>query len=82
MAVSHLVELGHTRIAHLGGPQEVSTGLARYEGFVAAMDQAGLDRRPRARALRRLVHRARGRAGCARELLDAGADGDRAPATT
>jgi LacI family transcriptional regulator len=42
MAVQHLVELGHTRIAHLGGPQHVSTGHARYEGFMAAMREAGL----------------------------------------
>jgi LacI family transcriptional regulator len=42
MAVQHLVALGHTRIAHLGGPQQVSTGHARYEGFMAAMAEANL----------------------------------------
>jgi len=42
LAVEHLAALGHTRIAHLGGPQEVSTGHSRYEGFVAGMEQAGL----------------------------------------
>jgi LacI family transcriptional regulator len=41
-AVQHLAGLGHARIAHLGGPQEVSTGHSRYEGFVAGMEQAGL----------------------------------------
>jgi LacI family transcriptional regulator len=42
LAVAHLAELGHTRIAHLGGPQDVSTGHARYEGFRDGMAQAGL----------------------------------------
>ena len=42
MAVAHLAQLGHTRIAHIAGPQEVSTGLARYRGFLAAMEAHGL----------------------------------------
>jgi LacI family transcriptional regulator len=42
MAVAHLAGLGHTRIAHIAGPQEVSTGLARYRGFLAAMEAHGL----------------------------------------
>jgi LacI family transcriptional regulator len=43
LAVEHLAALGHSRIAHLGGPQEVSTGHSRYEGFVAGMEEAGLE---------------------------------------
>jgi LacI family transcriptional regulator len=43
LAVEHLIGLGHTRIAHLGGPQDVSTGHQRSEGFRAAMEAAGLD---------------------------------------
>jgi LacI family transcriptional regulator len=43
LAVEHLAALGHTRIAHLGGPQDVSTGHSRHEGFVAGMAQAGLE---------------------------------------
>jgi LacI family transcriptional regulator len=37
MAVAHLIAQGHRRIAHIAGPQEVSTGLYRYRGFLAAM---------------------------------------------
>jgi LacI family transcriptional regulator len=42
MAVSHLAGLGHRRIAHIAGPQEMSTGLSRYRGFVTAMEASGL----------------------------------------
>lgn len=43
LAVQHLVELGHRGIACIAGPQDVSTGLARYSGFRSAMTDAGLD---------------------------------------
>ncbi|HLF61558.1 MAG TPA: LacI family DNA-binding transcriptional regulator [Acidimicrobiia bacterium] len=46
LAVQHLVELGHTRIAHVGGPQHLSTGLSRYQGFLAWMKIMGLDTDP------------------------------------
>src|ERR1700761_31651 len=36
-AVSHLVSLGHTRIGHIAGPQDASTGAARLRGFQAGM---------------------------------------------
>jgi LacI family transcriptional regulator len=36
-AVAHLVSLGHTRIGHIAGPQDASTGAARLRGFHAAM---------------------------------------------
>ena len=42
MAVSHLIAQGHRQIAHIAGPQEVSTGLYRYRGFVSAMEAHGL----------------------------------------
>lgn len=41
-AVAHLHELGHRRIAHLAGPQGVSTGRARLEAFTAACEEFGL----------------------------------------
>jgi LacI family transcriptional regulator len=43
LAVEHLVALGHTRIAHLAGPQDVSTGRQRRAGFEEAMAAANLD---------------------------------------
>ena len=43
LAVSHLIALGHRRIAHIAGPQDVSTGLSRYRGFVDAMAAHGLE---------------------------------------
>jgi len=42
LAVNHLVELGHTRIAHIVGPERYSTGKERYRGFIDAMKAAGL----------------------------------------
>jgi LacI family transcriptional regulator len=42
LAVEHLLSLGHTRIAHLGGPLDYSTGLDRYESFHETMRSAGI----------------------------------------
>ncbi|MBZ2196636.1 LacI family DNA-binding transcriptional regulator [Occultella gossypii] len=42
MAVRHLAELGHTRIAHLAGPQFLSTGRARARAFRQSMHEFGL----------------------------------------
>jgi|HigsolmetaAR202D_1030399.scaffolds.fasta_scaffold21688_2 Transcriptional regulators len=42
LATRHLIELGHTRIAMIRGP-EVSTGRLREEGFVRAMRESGLE---------------------------------------
>jgi LacI family transcriptional regulator len=41
-AVEHLVELGHTRIACLAGPDEVDTATRRLAGFKQAMRAAAL----------------------------------------
>jgi LacI family transcriptional regulator len=43
MAVAHLARLGHTRIAHIAGPQEASTGVSRLAGFRDGMASAGLE---------------------------------------
>lgn len=45
-AVSHLVDLGHRRIAHVAGPQQTSTGNRRYLGFLAGVESGGLDSDP------------------------------------
>lgn len=43
LVVEHLRSLGHVRIAHLAGPQSMSTGNARYEGYLASMTASGVD---------------------------------------
>jgi LacI family transcriptional regulator len=43
MAVTHLARLGHTRIAHIAGPQEASTGVGRLRGFRDGMASHGLE---------------------------------------
>jgi LacI family transcriptional regulator len=45
-AVGHLVALGHRRIAHLAGPQGLSTGHGRYRAFLDAMAEHGLEPGP------------------------------------
>lgn len=42
LAVEHLAELGHRRMAHLGGPQDTSTGRDRASAFRQAVDGLGL----------------------------------------
>lgn len=46
LAVRHLVELGHEKIAHLAGPQDLSTGLNRRRAFQHALQDHGLPAAP------------------------------------
>ena len=62
-AVAHLVALGHTRIGHIAGPQDISTGAARLRGFQEAMRLARARGQRRRDRLRRGVTRSR--TGCA-----------------
>lgn len=41
-ATRHLIEAGHTRIAHVGGPAGLMSAIERQEGFIRAMDESGL----------------------------------------
>jgi LacI family transcriptional regulator len=46
LAVRHLVELGHERIAHLAGPASTSTGVVRANAFRHAVRDHGLEYDP------------------------------------
>jgi LacI family transcriptional regulator, galactose operon repressor len=46
LAVEHLLSLGHTRIAHLAGPLDYSTGLDRHDSFLETMRAAGIEPEP------------------------------------
>ena len=71
MSVAHLAGLGHRRIAHIAGPQDVSTGLSRYQGFLAAMQTHGLTVDPDLIAHAGAYSLEEGDR-CCRELLSAG----------
>ncbi|MER7251346.1 LacI family DNA-binding transcriptional regulator [Kribbella sp. NPDC000426] len=43
VAVAHLLELGHTDVAFLSGPSDSDTAERRRLGYIAAMNNAGLD---------------------------------------
>jgi LacI family transcriptional regulator len=47
LPVDHVVSLGHTQIAHLAGPQGLSTGQRRLVGFRDAMKANGLKADPK-----------------------------------
>jgi len=46
MATAHLIELGHTRIAAIGGPQRVASARARLAGYRQALADAGIPSTP------------------------------------
>src|ERR1700753_1013275 len=73
MSVAHLAGLGHTRIAHLAGPQRMTTGEGRRRGYFAGLKAAGLaadDGLIVSAAAFTVEEGAR----CCRELLGRGAD--------
>lgn len=46
MVTRHLIGLGHARIAFIGGKRETSTGRDRREGYITALEQAGIEPDP------------------------------------
>ena len=42
LAVTHLIQLGHRRIAYIGGPEEISTAKERLIGYKHALRQKGI----------------------------------------
>jgi LacI family transcriptional regulator len=43
LATNYLISLGHERIAHIAGPQNVDTARRRRRGFVSSMTEHGLE---------------------------------------
>lgn len=37
-AMQHLVDLGHTKVVHLAGPQDLSTGVTRRRAFMSSLE--------------------------------------------
>jgi LacI family transcriptional regulator len=54
LAVTHLLDRGHTRIGFLGDLRRIYTAAERYRGYRAALQDAGID--PDERLIRRDVH--------------------------
>jgi LacI family transcriptional regulator len=71
LAVRHLTELGHRRIAYIAGPLDYSTGFDRHEGFLEAMRGVGLDPDPELIVVSEAFTESEGARLCA-GLLDGG----------
>jgi LacI family transcriptional regulator len=69
LAVEHLAELGHRRIAHLAGSQVLYTGWSRHHGFLDAMSARGLEVDPALIVFSEAFTEREG-ARCCGELLD------------
>ena len=70
-AVAHLVALGHTRIGHIAGPQDASTGAARLRGFLDGMAAHHLPA-PDEAVVKATAYSLEEGARLGRELLEAG----------
>jgi len=68
LLADHLLSLGHRRIAHLAGPQALSTGRSRHAAFVEIMASAGLQQAETPVEIAAAYTREAGRAACARLL--------------
>jgi LacI family transcriptional regulator len=72
-AVAHLISLGHTRIGHIAGPQDISTGAARLRGYQEAMRSHGLAVNP-GEIVYATGYTVEDGLRCGRELLEAADD--------
>ena len=43
LATAHLIEQGYRRIAHLGGPEKLPISQSRYQGYLSALYDAGIE---------------------------------------
>lgn len=70
--VNHLVDMGHRQIAHIAGPQELSTGKTRLNAFLHAAKARGLNIPQSAIQYAVRFEEEEGRR-CTKALLDSGA---------
>nr|WP_315463200.1 LacI family DNA-binding transcriptional regulator [uncultured Rhodoferax sp.] len=70
LATQHLLALGHTRIAHIAGVDKRSDAQDRYQGYLQAHAEAGLE--PDARLLVRGDFTDQGGHAAAQQLMDSG----------
>lgn len=47
IATKHLIDQGYSRIAYLGGPEKMSLSNQRFEGYEAALKEAGIKLNPK-----------------------------------
>jgi len=69
LAVTHLLDRGHTRIGFLGDLRRIYTAAERYRGYRAALQDAGIE--PDERLIRRDIHSGLSALQTTRELFTA-----------
>ena len=69
LAVSHLVDAGHTRIGFLGDLRQIYTAAERHRGYLAALQSAGIE--PDERLIRRDIHNEQSAEHATHDLLTA-----------
>lgn len=71
MMLRHLHDLGHRRIAHIAGPENLSTGRVRLEAFQATAAELGLEIAGQAIVVAEHFHEQEGQR-CAGQLIESG----------
>jgi LacI family transcriptional regulator len=67
LAMTHLLDRGHTRIGFLSDLRRIYTAAERYRGYLAALESAGIE--PDERLIRRDIHSAQSAEQATRDLL-------------